>query len=72
MKNILASEFILNILRSLLLVAASIKLLQLTNSIAFFGLAILLEAVSSVIAPMYVGRIIDRKGAFMCTKKHYG
>lgn len=69
MKNILASEFILNILRSLLLVAASIKLLQLTNSIAFFGLAILLEAVSSVIAPMYVGRIIDRKGAFYVYEK---
>lgn len=63
------AELFLNILKALLLIASSVKLLQSTNSIAFFGLAMLVEAISSVFAPVYIGNLIDRKSAIFVYKK---
>lgn len=63
MARIFIAELLLNVIKALLLVASAVHLLQMTQSIAFFGLAMVLEVVSSIFAPMYIGTLIDKYGA---------
>ncbi|ELE7142568.1 MFS transporter [Vibrio cholerae] len=63
MFSLFLSELLLNVVKAVFLIGAATNILQLSDSILLFGFTILFEVISSVLAPMSIGKIIDRKGS---------
>ncbi|WP_018299641.1 MFS transporter [Fangia hongkongensis] len=68
MRFLYAAEMVLNIVKAIVLIAAAVSLMASSDNVVLFGFAILFEVISSVIAPLSIGKLIDKKGALIIYK----
>lgn len=69
MRYLYGSECLLNILKALFFIGAATHILQDSNTLFLFGLTLLFEVFSSVVAPFSVGVFIDKKGGIVVYKR---
>lgn len=69
MRYLYGSECLLNVLKSLFFIGAATHILQDSNNLFLFGLTLLFEVFSSVVAPFSVGVFIDKKGGIVVYKR---